>query len=147
MSGVICPIRGGPGSKATIETAIQLAISEAMPLTFLYVVNVDFLSHTETGRVRTITSELESMGDFILLSAKAKAEEQGVQANAEIRHGDVGERIVELAQETRASFLVMGRPGGEGEEHVFEQEQLDSFIERLEEATGSKVIIAEGAQS
>ncbi len=147
MTGIICPIRGGPGSKATIETAIQLAKSETMPLTFLYVVNLDFLAHTESSRVRMVSSEMESMGDFILLSAKAKAEERGVEAESEIRHGNVGEQIVELAQEIGASFLVMGRPGGEGEENVFDQDRLDSFIDQIEEASGAKVIIAQGAES
>ena len=147
MAGIICPIRGGPGSKTTIETAIELAKTEAMPLTFLYVVNLDFLTHTESSRVRMVSSELESMGDFILLSAKAKAEERGVETESEIRHGNVGEQIVELAQEMGASFLVMGRPGGEEEGNVFDQERLDSFINQIEEASGAKVIIAEGAAS
>ena len=147
MSGVICPIRGGPGSKTTIETAIQLAKQETMPLTFLYVVNLDFMTHTESSRVRTVTSELESMGDFILLSAKAEAEKQGVEAQSEIRHGSVGEQIVELSHETGADFLVMGRPGGEAEENVFDHERLEKFIDRIEEESGAKVIIAQGDAS
>lgn len=147
MAGIICPIRGGPGSKATIETAIGLAKDEEMPLTFLYVVNLDFLTQTESSRVRMVSSEMESMGDFILISAQAKAEERGVNADAEIRHGEVGEQIVELAQEIEASYLVMGRPGGEEEGNVFDQERLDTFIAQIEEASGAKVIIAEGAVS
>jgi nucleotide-binding universal stress UspA family protein len=147
MSGVICPIRGGPGSKTTIETAIQLAKQETMPLTFLYVVNLDFMTHTESSRVRTVTTELESMGDFILISAKAEAEKKGVEAQSEIRHGNVGEQIVELSHELEADFLVMGRPGGEAEENVFDHERLEKFIDRIEEESGAKVIIAQGDAS
>lgn len=147
MAGVICPIRGGPGSKTTIEAAIQLAKNETMPLTFLYVVNLDFMTHTESSRVRVVTSELESMGDFILISAQAQAEEQNVEAQTEIRHGEVGEQIVELAREINADFLVMGRPGGEGDQHVFDQARLEQFVERIESESGAKVIIAQGAES
>ena len=43
MSGILCAIRGGPASKATIARAIDLAHETGARLVFLYIVNLDFL--------------------------------------------------------------------------------------------------------
>lgn len=143
MSGIICAIRGGPASQPTIRRAIMLAKEKELPLQFLYVVNLDFLSYTESGRVRNITSELEKMGDFILLAARDRAERGGVQAEGVIRHGDVGEQIIQLAKDARADYVVLGPPRGEQEEDVFTQERLQQFMRRIEEESGAGVVLAE----
>ncbi|RMF49572.1 MAG: universal stress protein, partial [Anaerolineae bacterium] len=46
MSAIVCAIRGGPASQPTIRRAIALALETSLPLHFLYVVNLDFLSST-----------------------------------------------------------------------------------------------------
>ena len=50
MPGIVCAVRGGPASQPTIEKAIALALETGLPLCFLYVVNLDFLSQTPTSR-------------------------------------------------------------------------------------------------
>ena len=44
MPGILCAVRGGPASQPTIAKAIALAQETGLPLYFLYVVNLDFLS-------------------------------------------------------------------------------------------------------
>ncbi len=46
MPGIICAIRGGPSSQPTIATSIQLAKDTKETIHFLYVVNLDFLTHS-----------------------------------------------------------------------------------------------------
>lgn len=141
MPGVICPIRGGPSSQPTIKRAISLAKEKNLELHFLYVVNLDFLTYTESSRVRVISEEMHEMGEFILLTAQEAAKAEGVSAKADVRQGDVGEEIVLLAQELGADFIVMGRPLDEQEDDVFSHDRLESFIARLESECGAKVIL------
>jgi nucleotide-binding universal stress UspA family protein len=141
MPGVICPIRGGPNSQPTIKRAIALAKGKNLDLHFLLVVNLDFLTYTESSRVRLITEEMHEMGEFILLTAQEVAREEGIAAEADVRQGDVGEEIIGLAQELEADFIVMGRPLGEQEGDVFANDRLEQFIERIESESGAKVIL------
>ena len=144
MSGIVCAVRGGPDSRDTIARAIAQAQETGLPLYFLYVVNLDFLSHTSSSRVHTISQEMHQMGEFILLAAQAKAEAQGVQAEGVVRHGNVGEEIVKLCHELKVDYLVLGRPKVQEEESVFTHELLRKFIQETEEQTGAQVLLPEG---
>jgi len=143
MSGVICAIRGGPSSQGTILHAIRMAKDTGLPLYFLYVVNLDFLARTESSRTRVISKEMHEMGEFILCSAQATAEEHGLPAECVVRHGEVTEEIIGLAQELNADYIVLGRPEGVQEEDVFTLERLKQFGERLSKESGAEVVITE----
>jgi nucleotide-binding universal stress UspA family protein len=144
MSGVVCAVRGGPRSQSTIRKAIELSRDSHLTLHFLYIVNLDFLTYTESSRVRTVTHELEQMGDFILLAAADQAQQAGVEAVTEIRHGSVGEEIVVYSQEIEASYIVLGMPQGSEEQDVFTQERLKELEARIEAESGANVVFAGG---
>lgn len=147
MPGIVCAVRGGPHSQPTIDRAITLARENDLPVYFLYVVNLDFLSRTSQSRVHTITKELEQMGEFILLSARQNAVAGGVTAEGEIRHGNVGDEIISLCQEKRADYVVLGRPQLESEENVFTQQRIKQFSERIAKESGAKVVFSEGGEA
>jgi nucleotide-binding universal stress UspA family protein len=147
MSGIVCAVRGGPSSQHTIDQAVALAQETRLPLHFLYVVNLDFLTHTITSRVRTISEQMRQMGESIVLAAQAQAAAQGVMAQTVVRHGEVGEKISELCQELNADYLVLGRPGDAGEENLFTQDRLALFHEQIEKETGATVILPEGSSA
>jgi nucleotide-binding universal stress UspA family protein len=135
MAGIVCAIRGGPSSQATIARAIALAQETSQPLWFLYVVNLSFL-------VRTITEQMKQMGESILQAAQTRADAQGVMALAVVRHGDVKDEIVSLCRELEADYLVLGQPEGEQENNVFTRARLEQFRERMEEETGSRLVLS-----
>lgn len=143
MAGVVCAIRGGPGSRPTIHRAVELAGEYQLPLYFLYVVNLDFLARTTSSRTHSISEEMRQMGEFILLNATSTAESAGVPAEGIVRHGNVGEEIIKLSQEKEAEYVVLGRPQGEIEENVFDRQQITDFAERIEGETGAKVVFVE----
>lgn len=143
MSGILCPIRGGPRSKSAIELGIQLAKQTDESLHFLFVVNLDFLNQTEVSRTHVISQEMHAMGEFILLTAQVKAEEEGIVAECSVRQGDVMEEIIELAKEIEVSHVILGRPQREEQENVFTSDHLQSSVSRLEEEIGTTVILAE----
>ncbi len=146
MAGIVCAIRGGPDSQATIARSVALGKETGLPLYFLYVVNLDFLSHTSSSRTHTISEQMHQMGEFILLAAQSSAAAQGVTAQGLVRHGSVGEEIARLCHELEATYLVLGRPQVEREESVFTHNQLEQFIERIEEQTGARVVLADGGE-
>lgn len=144
MSGIVCAIRGGPHSQSTINMATKLALETSQQLYFLYVVNLDFLARTTSTRTHTIDREMEEMGEFILLDAQSRAAEQGVSAEGLVRHGSVGEEIVNLCKELGADYLVIGRPQlDEDEENVFTHARLKLFADMVKQQTGAEVIMPE----
>jgi nucleotide-binding universal stress UspA family protein len=144
LSGIVCAIRGGPASRITITKAVDLASEVDLPLYFLYVVNLDFLSHTASSRVRTITQEMRQMGDFILLTAQERAHELGIPAQGLVRQGKVAEEIIGLCREFDVNYVVLGYPLGKKEEDVFTQERIMEFSRRIEIETGARVILVKG---
>jgi nucleotide-binding universal stress UspA family protein len=124
-----------------------LAQETNLPIHFLYIVNLDFLSRTVTSRVSVISEEMCQMGESILSVAQTRATAQGVIAKGIIRQGAIGEQIVRVCHELSADYLVLGRPEPDKEENVFTQDRLAQFIEHLEAQTGAKVILPEGDSS
>ena len=142
MGGILCPIRGGPGSRGAIAAGISLAKEIQEPLHFLYVVNLDFLNLTERGRTQVISEEMRGMGEFILLRAQAQAEQNGIKAQWTVRQGNVMDEIMAMAKEIEASHIILGQPKHE-EQNVFTMERLKAFVEHCEKETGAKVVLAE----
>lgn len=143
MAGIVCAIRGGPESQASIHRAIRLAQETSEPLHFLYVINVEFLTQTNIGQAHLVAEELRQMGEFILLLAQSKAEEQGVKAHVEIRQGDVLEQVFALCQELDATYVVLGRPKPGGEGGVLSNDHLERFTGRIGLYTRAKVVLAD----
>lgn len=147
MPGIVCAIRGGPDSQATIQKAIEFAIEKALPIYFLYVVNLDFLTRTASSRVRNISEEMEELGDFILKAAQADAVKKGAVAQGIIRHGNVGEEISAVCHDKGANYLVLGMPRGKSDKDVFSHQQLEQYARQIQEATGAEVVFAERDQA
>ena len=146
MSGIVCAIRGGPDSQATIAQAIDLAKETSLPLYFLYVVNLDFLAHTTSTRVHTITEQMSQMGEFILLAAQDTAARQGVAAENLVRHGNISQEIIALCHEITADYVVLGLPKVEQGDIVFTQDLLRQFVEQAEEQIGAKVVLPQRSE-
>lgn len=146
MPGIVCAVRGGPASLNTIHKAVDFASETNLPLYFVYVINLDFLSHTASSRTRTITQEMRQMGDFILLIAEEKALDLGLTAQGMVRQGSVGEEIIAVCKEVGADYLIMGKPKGLEEEDVFTHERILQLSQRIETESGAKVIFVKGEE-
>lgn len=144
MSGIICAIRGGPHSQPTIRQAVNTAKQYQIPIYFLYVVNLDFMEHTEHSRTQVIQRELHEMGEFICLKAQIEARREGVQANVVVREGNVTDEIIALCNEIQAEFVVLGQPQGKPTTNIFDRDRLQEFGQTLETQTEAKVIFSQG---
>ena len=146
MSGIVCAIRGGPDSQPTIQTAIDLAKDTGQTVYFLYVVNLDFLTYTSTSRVHVAAQEMREMGEFILLTAQAQAEEQGIKAQGVVQQGQVSKEIINLCHEVNAEYVILGRPRGQDETDVFTHKRLDQFTQLIEQESGAKAVLTKDTQ-
>jgi nucleotide-binding universal stress UspA family protein len=145
MSAIVCAIRGGPDSQATIAQALALARQTDLPLHFLYVINVDFLSIIGYGPDPVLLERMRQMGESVLSAAQALAGAKGiVVAEGVVRYGNVEDEIAGLCREHSADYLVLGRPRVGAGEDVFTEASLRQFIERLEARAGVKVVLPDG---
>ena len=140
MSGILCAIRGGPSSHPTISASIELAQKTGETIYFLYVVNLDFLTHSSSSKTNHISQELHEMGEFILLSAQERASGEGVQAEGVIREGRVVEEIISHCAEQCPMYVILGRPEEEGEDNLLSIERLQIFADRIKEVCEAQVI-------
>lgn len=143
MSAIVCALRGGPDSQATMTQAITLAQEDKLPVHFLYVVNRELMSDTAVPSTNTAVEELRQMGSSMVLVAQAIANSQGIPAQSAVRYGCVEDEITELCQDLDADYLVLSQPYGRWETKVFTPERLARFHARIERETGAQVVLAE----
>ena len=142
---IVCAIRGGPDSQATIARALALARQTDLPLHFLCVVNVDFLSSIGRDPDPALLERMRQMGESVLCAAQALANAKGIEvAEAVVRCGNVEDEIAGLCRERSADYLVLGQPQVGAGEDVFTEASLRQFIERLEARAGVQVVLPDG---
>ncbi len=139
---IVCAARGGKGSQPAVKRAIELARERNARLTFLFVVDTEFLSHSMmVAPPSVIREQLEDMGEFIMAMLQAQAREAGVIADYAVREGPVREQIRQFVEENDVDVLVMGRPHGETDADLFDEGTVTHFAATLEQETGVDVIL------
>lgn len=139
MGIILCATRGGDPSSQTEQVAIELAKERGDILLWLYVVDLSFLDKTAAPIVVDVEDELTDLGEFLLLMAKERAKQEGVETKTIVRKGKVRKEIKRAAIQEGATLVVLGRPAGEGS--TFEMESLQKFAEEIEKETGAKTLI------
>lgn len=112
MPAILVPTRGGKASQPNQDYAIQLARQRGADLLFLYVSNVQFMSHTASPIVVDIEGEIEEMGEFLLTMAQERAENAGVKAKQSVRQGVFREVLKEVIHEHKIKTVVLGSAAG-----------------------------------
>ena len=133
MGKILCATRGGEASYRTQDAAISLAKERGDTLLFLYVVDLHFLDKTTGAGVVDVEHEMIGMGEFLLLMARERAAEQGVEAEMVCRGGRLREELKKAAREEGVSLVVLGRPAGA--ESVFELGNLETLAAEIEAET------------
>ena len=139
MGAILCPTRGGPESYRNQDKAIALAKERGETLLFLHVFDLHFLDKTAAPIVVDVGDEVQEMGEFMLLMAKERAEEQGVKTRTLSRKGKVLEEIKKVAQEEDVSLILLGRPVGD--QSAFELVEVKEFEAEIERETGIDAIV------
>ena len=139
MGKILSATRGGEASYRTQDKVIALAEETGDELFFLFVVDLHFLDRTAAPIVVDVENNIADMGEFLLLMAKERAAQQGVEARTLCREGELIEELQKAAQEEDVSLIVLGKPVGE--ESLFRLTELEKLAERIQAYTGVPVQI------
>lgn len=141
MSCVVCATRGGEGSRAAKQLAIEEARARELPLVFLFVVHPAGLSDYNPSLGEAITRELEWVGRVLLGVGRQRAERQGVISETVVVEGDVRAEIQRFVVERSAALLVLGAPRGTTA-NVFGDDEIEREAESIAAATRVEVRVA-----
>lgn len=137
---IVCAVRGGPESRDTVSRAIELTLARGARLTFLQVMDAEFLNHATVAPLSVIYRELENMAQFTMKILCDRAERKGVQeTSCLVRTGNIQRQIRKFVTEQEVDLLVMGRPVRSPGTNVFRPAQFDAFVADLQEASGVRV--------
>jgi nucleotide-binding universal stress UspA family protein len=138
---IVCAVRGGPESRATVSRAIAMALETNARLTFFHVVDAEFLEYSTVGPLSVVYRELEEMGKFAMLILCDRAERRGVsQVDYIIREGNIRKNLMRFAIETHATVMVMGQPTRSPGNNVFKANELEAFVAELEREGNLRVV-------
>ena len=139
MAIILCATRGGEEGYRAQDKAITMAKDRGDTLLFLYVVNLQFLDKTAAPIVVDVEDEISDMGEFLLLMAKERAAEQGVEANTICRKGNLRKEIKKATLEEDVSLVLLGHPVSD--KSAFQLAGLEKFAQEIESETGVKTEI------
>jgi hypothetical protein len=140
---VVCVVRGRPSNLEAISTAIGLCLEHEAPLTFLMLLEAEFISqvtHTMSS-LRTLYQQMKEMSEFSLLILREEAKQLGVtQVDYIIRTGNLRKQLHEFVTQTSADVMVIVRPTPGPGRTAFTNEQFAAFIRELEEIGNLRII-------
>lgn len=143
---ILCAVRGRPESRETATRAIDLALEHQARLTFIHVIDAEFLGQaTPTlSPLKMVYEQLEQMGKFAMQILCDRAIRRGVEQVAYIlEKGNVPKRLREIIQDSVADALIIGRPVEGPGKSVFTPDQFDAFITRIKNEEGLDMILVE----
>ncbi len=140
---ILCAVRGGPESRETVTHAVNLAIETGAKLTFFYAMDAEFLGQAAIGRTLSgVYSELLEMGKFAMLILVDRAHRRGVKnVDFIIREGNVRNQLKQIAIETKAEIMIVGRPTRGPTTNIFKMGEMEAFADELAQEGDLKVIV------
>lgn len=139
---IICAVRGGPESRETVTQAINLALEYEARLTFLHVLDAEFLEYATIGPLSVVYRELNEMGTFTMLILTDRANRRGVErVDYVLPEGNIREELIQYAIDTKAEMLVIGRPTRSPGRNVFKIAEFDNLVTELERQTNLKIVV------
>lgn len=139
---ILCAVRGGRESRQTVTRAIDLALEARARLTFFHVMDAEFLEHATIGPLSVVYNELREMGEFAMLILCDRAQRRGVEnVDYIVREGNIRKQLKQIAIETRAEIMVIGRPTRSPGRNVFRSDDIEDFSAELAEIGNLRTIL------
>jgi nucleotide-binding universal stress UspA family protein len=134
LKHIVCAVRGGRESRNTVTKAIDLALVHKAKLTFVHVLDAEFLEHATIAPLSVVYQALEEMGEFAMLILCDRARRRGVEdVGYIVRQGDVHTQLRRYVAGSDADRVVMGQPIRSPGRNIFKPAELDAFVAGLEE--------------
>jgi len=140
---ILCAVRGGPESRETVTRAIDMSLETGAKLTFFHVMDVEFLGQAAISVSKTtIYNELLEMGKFAMIILVDRAQRRGVEkVDYIVQEGNVRKQLVQIAIETKAEVMIIGRPTRSPTSNIFKMDEMETFAETLASEGGLQVIV------
>ena len=126
---ILCLTRGGEASYPNQDGAIAIAKDLDEELLFLYISSVQFLDYSAAPKVVDIESELDEMGEFLLVMAQERARKAGVMAEILVRRGNFSEVLKDVVQEYPIETVILG--SSTGDTGVITEEYISEITEEI----------------
>ena len=140
MKYIVCATRGGAGSRAVHERAIEYASQRELKLVFLFVIDISNLGDADEKLRPAVHDELAWLGLALLRIAQQRAQSAGIESEIVIREGQVRDEICRFIKERSAELLLLGAPRGTTAT-IFGDDMVEQFAADLEKTTGVPVEI------
>ena len=140
---VLCAVRGRPESRETVSRAIDLALEHKARLTFVHVVNADFLSPATPMRspLRIVYQQLQHIAEFTMLILVDRANRRGVEkVNHILRTGDIRKQLNQAIDEIHPDAFVIGKPSSSAESE-FNPGEFEALIDEIKQRSGLEIFI------
>jgi nucleotide-binding universal stress UspA family protein len=130
---IVCAVRGGPESRDTVSQGINLALEYQARLTFLHILDAEFLEYATIGPLSVVYRELNEMATFTMLILADRAIRRGVKlVDYILPEGSIHDELIRYVIETHAEMMVIGRPTRSPGRNVFKIDKFDDFVAELE---------------
>jgi nucleotide-binding universal stress UspA family protein len=140
MDRIICATRGGAGSRAVRERAIEYASQQEAALIFLFVIDISSLEDADDKLRSAVRDELAWLGLALLRIAQQRADAAHVESEIVIREGPVLDEICRFIKERSADLLLIGAPRGTTTA-VFGDDKVEQFAADIQRSIGIPVEI------
>jgi nucleotide-binding universal stress UspA family protein len=134
LKHIVCAVRGRPESRITVTRAVDLALEHQAHLTFLHVIDAEFLEHATVAPLSVIYAELVEMASFAMLVLCDRAQRRGVtEVDHIVLEGDIRKQLRQFAADTQADLMIMGTPTPGPGKNIFKEQELKQFIREMEQ--------------
>ena len=141
MGPIVCATRGGEAGRRTQEWAIGLAREQGKDLIFLAVFDPCFAGDLNDQLSMAVQQEQKWLGRALLGIARARAQQEGLDAGAVVRCGPILETIEAYLREVDASALIIGESKVDSALAAFQPGRVHHFAERVRQDTGVAVFV------
>jgi nucleotide-binding universal stress UspA family protein len=138
---ILCAVRGRSESRKTVSRAIDLALEQHARLTFLHVIDAEFLEYATVAPLSVVYNELVEMARFAMLILCDRAERRGVDmVDYIVLEGNIRKQLRQFVIDTHADLMIMGAPSQGPGKNVFKQEELRQFMQEMEHQINLPII-------
>ena len=141
VNHIVCAVRGHPESRATVTRAIDLALEHNAPLTFLHVIDAEFLEHATVAPLSVVYKELVEMARFAMLILCDRAQRRGVKdVDYIVLEGNLRKQLRQFVMNTRADLMIVGAPSQGLGKNLFKEEELKKFITEMQQEANLRIL-------
>jgi nucleotide-binding universal stress UspA family protein len=141
LKHIVCAVRGRPESRATVTRAVDLALEQRARLTFLHVVEAEFVEYATVAPLSVMYTELVEMARFAMLILCDRAQRRGVsEVSYIVLEGDIRKQLRQFAIDTHPDLMIMGAPSPAPGKNVFKQQELKDFIREMSQEGNLRII-------